>query len=137
MRFLTSPAEIDLHRDLIVRLLTPVVTDAARGEFTMDDILESAKAGTMHIGICEQPEMCGAFEFRHYAQFMAVNIVALGGKGFDQFAGYTLHKFRQWAALAGATRIEALCSPAMARMLGRWGFTKDYEQVSIPVGEPC
>lgn len=135
MRFFTDITELAAHRETVWRLLGPVAADACKGEFTMADLWELAIEGKAIIGLTD--DMAGAFEFRHYPQFMAVNILALGGKGLPHFMADVLPAFRQWAAGAGAQRVEASCSEAMARMLARGGFQQDYIQVSIPVGEPC
>jgi hypothetical protein len=70
-----------------------------------------------------------AFEFVHYPQTLAVNVMALGGSGLDETAAQFWDSFRAWCKSAGATVIEASCSDAMARMLGRYGFETAYRVV--------
>lgn len=135
MRFLLTAADLDEHRDMIVRLLSPVVEQAGRGEFTVEDLLQLARDGRAYIGISYAPEICGAFEFIHYPQTMSVNIIAIGGQGLQELADLWFEKFKKWAFLAGASTIEASCSKAMARILKRIGFSNDYEVVRLKIEE--
>lgn len=135
MKFLLTPADIDEHRETIIRLLTPVVEHAGRGEFTVDDLIQLARDGRAYIGISYAPEICGAFEFRHYPQTMSVNIMAIGGEGLQELSEMWFEKFKTWAHLAGASNIEASCSKAMARILKRIGFQNEYEIVRLKIGE--
>ncbi|CAL62404.1 Hypothetical protein HEAR2271 [Herminiimonas arsenicoxydans] len=135
MKFLLTPADIEEHRGMIIRLLTPVVEHAGRGEFTVDDLIQLARDGRAYIGISYAPEICGAFEFRHYPQSVSVNIIALGGEGLAELADLWFETFKKWAFVAGATSIEASCSRAMARILKRIGFANEYEVVRLKIEE--
>jgi len=135
MRFLLTPADLDEHRSQIVRLLSPVVDQAGRGEFTIDDLLQLARDGRAYIGISYAPEICVAIEFKHYPQTVSINIMAIGGAGLEQLSDMWLDKFKKWALLAGASTIEASCSKAMVRILKRIGFTNEYEVVRLKIEE--
>ncbi len=136
VRFLTEPGEVTAKWAQIAPLLAPVVERAARGEFTLDDLRRMAEEKRLMVGVCEYGNavvMAMAFEFKHYPQYLAINIVAIGGTGLDIVATNYWDLFKQWAREAGAVHIEALCSRAMARMLNHYGFTNTYEQVRLPV----
>lgn len=133
MKFLLTRADLDQRHDQIVRLLSPVVSEAGRGEFTVEDLIGRAHDGLVYIGISDEPELCGAFEFKHYPQSMAVNIIALGGSGFNEVAVDWITKFTWWAQVSGASTIEASCSRAMARILKRIGFSNEYEVVRLKI----
>lgn len=136
IRFLTVPGEVAARWHQIAPLLAPVIEEAAFGELTLDDIRALAEARCMYIGVCEYggvPTMAMAFEFRRYPQMTALNVVALGGSDLDSVADRFFPKFKEWAAQAGAKRIEASCSKAMARLLKRYGFSDTYELVSLAV----
>lgn len=75
------------------------------------------------------PALAMAFEFVHYPQRLAVNIMALGGSGLAEVAEEFWGLFCMWCRSAGADMIEASCSEAMARMLGRHGFESVYRVV--------
>lgn len=135
-RFLTNPYEVRERESDIVRLLTPVTEEAARGELDVDDILRLASEGRMLVALCEddgEAVMAIAFEFRHYPKKVNLNIVALGGSRLDEVAQQFLATFGTWAASAGAAEIEALCSKAMARILKKYGFADTYGMVRLAV----
>jgi hypothetical protein len=136
VRFLTQPGEVSAKWAQIAPLLAPVVEKAARGEFTLDDIRRLCEQGRMVMGLCEYGNavvMAMAFEFKHYPQYMNLNIVAIGGTGLQMVASNYWQLFREWAKEAGAHEIEALCSKPMARLLNGYGFNNTYEQVRLPV----
>jgi hypothetical protein len=137
MHFFTDPDELYPYKGTLMRLLAPVANKACKGEFTAEDLWELALERKIFVGLMDDPEMAVAFEFRHYPRFMAINIVALGGRDLQRFMKEALPRFRSWAAMTGAKRIEASCNDAIARMLTYAGFEKDYVQVSIPVEETC
>lgn len=113
-------------------LLQPVVDQAARGEFTVDDIARMTQTGRVITAVVEQggaAVLAMAFEFVHYPGTTAVNILALGGRGVDAVAAEFWQTFKDWCRSAGATVIEASCSDAMARLLGRYEFKSVYRVV--------
>lgn len=130
--FITSPELLAQKFHLVAPLLQPVVKQAARGEFSVEDIKQMTTEGRVISAVAEkdgQAVMAMAFEFVHYPQILAVNILALGGHGLDAIADEFWQVFRNWCKSAGATVIEASCSDAMARMLGRYGFENVYRVV--------
>lgn len=136
VRFLTESGEVSQRWSEIAPLLAPVVGQAAHGEFTLDDIRTLCEARHMYIGVCEYGgalTLAMAFEFRRYPQLLALNVVALGGSQLDGFTRRFFDQFKAWAAQAGASRIEASCSEAMARLLARYGFSDLYRQVGVSV----
>ena len=130
--FITSPELLAQKFHLAVPLLQPVIDQAARGEFTVEDIRQMTAQGRVITAVVEQDGhavLALAFEFVHYPRTLAVNIMALGGRGLDTAADEFWDTFRTWCKSAGATVIEAACSDAMARMLGRYGFENVYRVV--------
>lgn len=131
-RFLINPADLAIAWPQISTLLDPVVKKAAKGEFTLADILELATDGRVFIGVVENEgvmTMACAFEFKLYPQMTVLNIMAIGGTNLRQVAALYFDTFRRWAKSAGADYIEASCSPAMSRILARNGFIETYRQV--------
>lgn len=130
--FLTTPELLDAKWPQAAPLLDPVVKEAARGEFTMEDLHRMSKEGRVIAAVAEHDGtvcMAMVFEFVHYPQTLAVNILALGGSGLAGVADEFWATFRQWCVQAGATVIEAACSDAMARILRRHGFESTYRIV--------
>lgn len=134
--FITSPELLAQKFHLAAPLLQPVIDQAARGEFTVQDIERLTAEGKAITAVAEldgKAVMAMAFEFVSYPQTVAVNIMALGGQGLDGIANEFWASFKEWAKLAGATVIEASCSDAMARMLGRIGFESVYRVVRAEI----
>lgn len=132
--FITDRALFGQHFHKAAPLLQPVVDHAARGEFTMEDIRSMTEAGRVITAIAEKDGatvMAMAFEFVHYPQTVAVNILALGGRGVDEVAAEFWATFKDWCRSAGATTIEASCSDAMARLLSRHEFKSVYRVVRV------
>lgn len=130
--FITDRALFAQHFFKAVPLLQPVIDQAARGEFTVEDIRRMTEAGRVITAIAEKDGdtvMAMAFEFVHYPQSVAVNILALGGAGLDEVATAFWSTFKDWCRSAGASAIEASCSDAMARLLCRQEFKSVYRVV--------
>lgn len=130
--FITTPELLAQKFHLAAPLLQPVIDQAARGEFTVEDIRRMTEQGRVITAIGEQDGvaiLAMAFEFVHYPQTLAVNILALGGHSLDIAVAEFWDLFRSWCKSAGATVIEASCSDAMARLLARYGFEPVYRVV--------
>lgn len=115
-------------------LLQPVIEQAARGEFTVDDLEQMTRDGRAVTGIAHSGEkavMAMSFEILRYPRKTVVNIMALGGENLSEVAAEFWHEFRAWSRSAGAEAIEACCSDAMARILRAHGFTTQYRLVRV------
>lgn len=135
--FFTSRELLDGNWERVVPLIEPVIREAARGELTVYDIRRLSEQGKMITALVEDdsgdPIMAMVFEFVHYPQILAVNIVALGGRDLDGVQQEFFATFRQWCNSAGVSLIEASCSRAMARMLEPIGFKSTYQVVRLAV----
>lgn len=130
--FIVSPELFEQHFHKAAPLLQPVVDQAARGEFTVADIARLTQAGRVIVALVEcddVPMLALAFEFVHYPQTLAVNILALGGRRVEEAAAQFWAMFKDWCKSAGASVIEASCSAAMVRLLGRYEFKSVYQVV--------
>jgi hypothetical protein len=134
--FLTSQRLITEHWATAARLLQPVL-GAARGEWTVDDLLELCRDGRAVAGIGFQdaePVMAWVFEFRFYPRRTVVNIMALAGRGVSEAASTFWPHWVQWCRESGAAEVEACALPAMTRMLQPLGFSHTYNVVRMPAG---
>lgn len=130
--FITDATLLAQHFHKAAPLLQPVIDQAARGEFTVEDIRRMTEAGHAITAIAEKDGvtvMAMAFHFVHYPQKLAVNILALGGQGVDEVVAEFWATFKDWCRSAGATFIEASCSDAMARLLRSHEFKSVYRVV--------
>lgn len=134
--FITSPELFEQKFHMAAPLLLPVVEKAARGEFELVDLARLTREGRAITALVEdqgQALLALVFEFVHYPQQLAVNIMALGGSGLATVADEFWERFRAWCKSAGAQVIEASCSDAMARLLARHGFEPAYRVVRSPL----
>lgn len=134
VEFLTTKESILANWEALEPLFQKVISRATCGEFTVDDLHAMALDGKIQIGLVRESGeiiMAMAFEFRHYAQKLAISFLAMGGKKLDQVMGCFLDTFKKWAVSAGADWIEAFCSPAMARIHARHHFTTAYQLVRL------
>lgn len=130
--FITNGEQVARKFDIAAPLLEPVVRDAAKGEFSVFDLFELTKDGKAITALIEkdgQGMMALVFEFVHYPQMLAVNIMALGGKDLDESMMEFFEKFKTYCREAGAVAIEASCSPGMTRLLSKYGFEPTYQLV--------
>jgi hypothetical protein len=110
-----------------------MLTRTPCADFTVDDLFALSAKGRAVIGVVWQddaPILAGAFEFRHYPQAVAVNIMALGGSSIRAAFRAFWPAFSAWCREMGAQRIEASCDDAMVRLLGRFGFGATSRNVS-------
>lgn len=136
--FLTTPELISLHWWSVMRLVDPVVHQAARGEFTLSDLTAMVESGRAHAAIAldgDKPVLAMVFEFHHYPARMLINIVALGGKDLAEVAVSFWPQFVAWAKESGASGIEACTAPAMSRAIKALGFKHTYDLVRCDFGD--
>lgn len=132
--FLTDSELLNKWWDQIEPLFVPVVEEAARGEFTVQDIkrLCEEKRATIAAVIEDgQVILALAFEFIFYPKQTACNVIALGGTRLTESESMFFVTFKEWCKSMGVTVIEASCSPSMSRLLRRFGFQKTYEVVRL------
>lgn len=132
--FLTDSDLFDKWWDKAAAHFEPVVRDAARGEFSVDDIKRMCgerRAICVVVTNGEDVQLAAAFEFVHYPQITACNVMALGGSGWADAEALFFVTFKDWCKSMGVTVIEASCSSAMSRLLKRYGFAKTYEVVRL------
>lgn len=130
--FITNHDLLERKFAIAAPMLEPVVKEAAKGEFTVNDLYKlnlQGKAITVLIEKGGAPAMAVVFEFVHYPQMMTVNIMALGGGYLDESISEFWDQFKRWCKDAGAVAIEASCSPGMTRLLSKYGFKPTYQLV--------
>tara|TARA_R110000823_G_scaffold173286_4_gene305627 strand:+ start:321 stop:818 length:498 start_codon:yes stop_codon:yes gene_type:complete len=133
---------LDLYWPQTAEALQRCVDDAMHGEMTMEDIYEGVKAGRMYALVAkkddgELPEVALALilETQAYPQFTVLNIAALGGRELDLLKSKFWKHVCSWAFMNGVRTMQASVSPAMARILKRYGFNKIYETVRMDLTE--
>lgn len=134
--FLTNQELLDTWWSKAEPHLERVVKEAARGEFTTEDIYWLITEGRMQLMLVIEGEeviLAMAFEFIFYPKKTACNIVALGGSRLRECEKQFFVAFKAWCKNCGITVIEASCSSAMSALLRRFDFQKTYEVVRYEI----
>lgn len=136
---------IDAFWPLVRPLLDRCVREAMHGEMVVDDIRAMALSGQLSLMVFTNDrtgsnpyrtvELAIAIEPVVYPRLPAINIVAMGGTNFGLIQKKFWKMFRDWAYMNGARVIEASVSPAMLRILKRYGYEPVYTQVRYHLTE--
>ena len=140
--FLSTVQLFDGYWPQVEELLTPVVEEAMHGEMSTMDIYERVKAGQM---VClvvkddtgEVPDVALALvlEVTVFPAKTLLNIVAVGGCQLDLLQSRFWRHVCSWAFMNGAREMQAMVSPAMARVNSRYGFKPVYTVMRMPLTE--
>jgi hypothetical protein len=139
---LATQEHFDLYWAQCIPLVDRVVTKAIYGEFTTDDIYNAAIQGQMYVFICKKDEgeypdvmFVIIMELVNYPRLAALNVVVIGGSHLNPLFKKFWEKLCGWAYINGIRAIEALVSPAMARIISRFGFEHKYAQMRLNLNE--
>jgi hypothetical protein len=113
-------------------LLDRCVKKAMHGELEVDDIKALALAGRLVIMVFTDSvtvHLAIAIEPVDYPRLPGINIIAMGGTNFGLIQNKYWTYFKGWAMMNGAKMIEASVSPAMARILRKYGYVEEYTHV--------
>lgn len=127
---------IELFWPSIRPLLARCVDEAMHGELEVDDIKALALAGQLVIMVFTDNlsglgtvDLAVVIEPVAYPRLPGINIVAMGGTNFGLIQRKYWTYFKGWAMMNGAKMIEASVSPAMARILRKYGYVEEYTHV--------
>jgi hypothetical protein len=127
---------IELFWSTIRPLLDRCVREAMHGELEVDDIKQMALAGQIVIMVFTDDltgqgnvDLAVAIEPVAYPRLPGINIIAMGGTNFGLIQKKYWTYFKGWAMMNGAKMIEASVSPAMARILRKYGYVEEYTHV--------
>ncbi len=130
--FLNAPDLIEAHWPAAAELLQPVVDQAARGEFEVEDLRAMVDDGRAFAAVMFKGGavvLAMVFGFTHYPRKTVLNVIALGGSDLTGAAVSFWPQFVQWCRESGVNEIEACTAPAMTRVLRNLGFTHTYDLV--------
>jgi hypothetical protein len=133
---------LDAYWPQVAAVLTRCVDKAMHGEMTLDDIYNHVKAGRMYALVAQNPSgelpdvaLALILETVAYPQFTVLNIVALGGRELNLLKSRFWGHVCSWAFLNGVRTLQASVSPAMARILSRYGFNQTYITMRMDLTE--
>lgn len=142
---LSTPAMLEAYWPLALPLLSRVVKEAMHGEFEMSDLKALAQSGKVFIFVLTNdktgtnPErevrLALAVEIVQYPRLPALNVLALGGTDLSLFHRKFWKQFCGWAYMNGVRAVEGWVSPAMQRVLTRFGFKQVYTHMRLELTE--
>jgi len=143
--FLANAGMVEQYWELALPLLSRVVKEAMHGEFTMDDLKALALCGKAYIFVLtndktgtnpdREVRLALAVEIVRYPRLPALNILALGGTDLSLFHRKFWKQFTGWAYMNGVRAIEGWVSPAMQRIVSRFGFKQVYSHMRLELTE--
>jgi hypothetical protein len=123
-------------------LLEKCVKRSMHGEMTADDIYNLALQGKVYIfvvkcdkGLMPSVKLALALEIVVYPRLSAMNILALGGEHLQEFYSMYWKRLCGWAFMNGVRAIEGYVSPAMERIISRYGFKNTYAHMRLDLTE--
>ena len=139
---LATQEQFDIYWAQCVPLLDKVITQAMHGEMTTDDIYDMALQGQMYVFVCKKDggdypdvKFTLVMEIVKYPKLAAMNIVAIGGSHLNAFFDRFWDRLCGWAFINGVRAIEALVSPAMAKIISKFGFKQTYTHMRLNLTE--
>lgn len=135
-KLLGNKEQFDLYWPQAAVLIEKCLRDAARGELTVEDIYERALHGQMFVFVFKNDEgdipdvkLALVLEAVNYPKLPALNIVALTGGGLKNLYEQFWKHVCSWAYMSGAKAIEGLMSPAMVKIVSKFGFENTYQHM--------
>jgi len=136
---LVTPQLVEMWWPIVEPLIDRCVRKSMKGEMTTADVKELALRGEATTMLFTNDRTCShphlevpivlVFTPVLYPQLSAVNILAMGGHRLHEMKDLFWTAVRGWAYMNGAQCIEAMVSPAMQRMIEKWGFKQTYVQM--------
>ena len=133
---------LDAYWPQCSELLEPVVQEAMDGELTVADMYQGIRGGRMYGLVAkddtnELPDVALVLilEVVSYPQKSFLNITAIGGQQLDMLQSKFWKHVCSWAYMNGLRGMQAMVSPAMARIIGKYGFKDTYRVMRMPLTE--
>lgn len=127
---------VDAYWPYIFPMLDRCVQRTAHGTMETNDIYHAAIAGKVFLFVVKADTPDGpavklvlALEPSEYPRLLAYNIFAVGGNELLLCHDKYWKHLCGWAYMVGARAIEANVSPAMERIVSRFGFKRTHIQV--------
>lgn len=138
----SSKDQMDTYWSEMKPLLERCITRATHGEFNADDIYTQAIEGRAFVFIVKSDKpirksvkLVLVLELSGYPRLSALNILALGGQDLDALHELYWDKLCGWAYMNGIRVLEGSVSPAMQRVIARYGFKPVYTHMRLELTE--
>lgn len=142
---LSDARMIEHYWPLVKPLLERCVKESMHGELEIEDIKAMAIARTAFLFILTNDKtgtnpnlgvrLALAAEVVQYPRLPALNILALGGTDLALFHRKFWKQFCGWAYMNGVRVIDGWVSPAMQRIIARFGFKQVYSHMRLELTE--
>lgn len=139
---LSTKEQFDKYWPKAKGLVEKCIKRSMHGEITADDIYTLALQGKFYVFVlkndkCISPDvkLVVVLEIVQYPRLPAMNILALGGSDLDFFFEKFWKRLCGWAYMNGVRAIEGWVSPAMERVISRYGFNHVYTHMRFNLTE--
>jgi len=139
---LSSKEQFDKYWPYAKPLIEQCIKKSMHGEITIDDIYNLALQGKLYVFVakCDRTmvpsvRLALVLEIVNYPRLPALNILALGGTDLHLLYEKFWKKLCGWAYMNGVRAIEGWVSPAMERVISRYGFKHVYTHMRLNLTE--
>jgi hypothetical protein len=139
---LSSKEQADEYWSEIKPLLDRCIDRATHGEFNTQDVYNLLLEGKVFIFIVKSDKtirksvkLVLVLELAVYPRLTAMNIMALGGTDLEALHEKYWDSLCGWAYMNGVRVIEGMVSPAMKRVISRYGFKPVYTHMRLDLTE--
>lgn len=139
---LATQEQFDKYWPRASKLIDKCIKRSMHGEMTVDDIKNLALQQRAYIfvvkndrGIQPDVKLVVVLELGGYPRRPIMNILALAGSELDVFYEKFWQKLCGWAYMNGIRSIEGCVSPAMRRVIERYGFKPVYTVMRLDLSE--
>ncbi len=139
---LSTKEQFDKYWPYAKPLVEKCIKRSMHGEITVDDIYNFALQGKMYVfvvkcdkGLMPSVRLTLVLEMVNYPRLPALNILALGGDHLNDFYDMFWKRLCGWAYINGVRAIEGWVSPAMERVISRYGFKEVYTHMRFDLTE--
>lgn len=139
---LSTKEQFDTYWSATKPLLEKCVARAVHGEFTVEDIHNAALQSKAFIFIVKSDTtivksviFALVIEPGSYPRLKTLNILAIAGMDLEALHEKYWKQLCGWAYMNGARALDGMVSPAMQRVIARFGFKPVYTQMRLDLTE--
>lgn len=139
---LTTKEQFDVYWPRASKLVEKCIKRSMHGEMSVEDIYQLAMQQKAYVfvfkndrGIQPDVKLVLVFEMCGYPKLPAMNILVLAGSELSGLYDRFWSKVCGWAYMNGIRSIEGWVSPAMQRVISKYGFKPTYTLMRLDLSE--
>lgn len=139
---LSTKEQVDTYWSEVKPLLDKCITRAAHGEYNTQDVYDLILQGKVFAFIVKSDKtirksvkLVIVLELTVYPRMTTMNIMALGGTDLEALHEKYWTSLCGWAYMNGVRVLEGLVSPAMQRVISKYGFKPVYTHMRLDLTE--